>query len=90
MALLIFLLAAVLRRWRRWAIVDFIGAFICAELFTLCVIGHFSGFTWLEIFDDFNLGWLCLMSGFVGLPWLIGLLVGSVLLKVSQSGAHDC
>ena len=89
MALLIFLLVAVLRRWRRWPIADFVGALICAELFTLCVIGHFSGFTWLEIFDSFNLWWLGTMSVFVGLPWLLGLLVGSLLLRVRQSESHD-
>ena len=89
MAILIFLLATVIRRWRRWPIADFVGALICAELFTLCIIGHFSGFTWLEIFDNFNLWWLGTMSVFVCLPWLLGLLVGSLLLRVRQREPHD-
>jgi hypothetical protein len=89
MALLILLLAAVLRAWRRWPVVEFIGALVCAELFTLCVIGHFSGFTWLEIFDSFNLWWLGRMSVFVGLPWLLGLFLGSLLLRVRQREPHD-
>ena len=84
MGILIFSLAAVLRVWRRWPVVEFLGAVGCAEFFTLCVIAHFSGFTWLELFDSFNLSWLARMSVFIAVPWLVGLLVGSLLLRVRQ------
>jgi hypothetical protein len=89
MGILILLLAAVLRVWRRWPVVEFLGAVVCAELFTLCVIAHFSGFTWLELFDSFNLSWLGTMSVFIAVPWLAGLLVGSLLLRVRQRVSHD-
>jgi hypothetical protein len=89
MAILIFALAAVLRTWRRWPVVEFIGAVVCAELFTLCVIAHFSGFSWLELFDSFNLSWLATMSLFVAVPWLAGFLVGSLLLRVKRKGSRD-
>jgi hypothetical protein len=81
MALLIFALASLLRAWRHWPMSEFIGAFLCAEFFTLCVIAHFSGNTWLQILDRFNMLWLGWMSLFVGLPWLLGLVVGSLLLR---------
>ena len=89
MAALIFLLAAVLRAWRRWPVVEFIGTLVCAELFTLGVIGHFSGFIWLELFDSFNLSWLRTMSVFIAVPWLVGLLVGSLLLGFRRRESHD-
>lgn len=89
MGILILLLAAVLRVWRRWPVVEFFGAVVCAELFTLCVIAHFSGFTWLELFDSFNLSWLATMSVFIAVPWLAGLLVGSLLLRVRKKVSHD-
>ena len=89
MGILILLLAAVLRVWRRWPVVEFLGAVVCAELFTLCVIAHFSGFTWLELFDSFNLSWLGTMSVFIAVPWLTGLLVGTLLLSVRQRVSHD-
>lgn len=89
MGILILLLAAVLRVWRRWPVVEFLGAVVCAGLFTLCVIAHFSGFTWLELFDSFNLSWLGTMSAFIAVPWLAGLLVGSLLLRVRKRVAHD-
>jgi hypothetical protein len=84
MALLILLLAAVLRAWRRWPVVEFIGALVCAEFFTLGVIGMFSGYTWLEVFDSFNLRWLGMMSVYVGVPWLVGLILGTLWLRVRQ------
>jgi hypothetical protein len=89
MGILILLLAAVLRVWRRWPLVEFLGAVVCAELFTLCVIAHFSGFTWLQLFDSFNLSWLGTMSVFIAVPWLTGLLVGSLLLRVRPGVSHD-
>ncbi len=88
MGILILLLSAVLRVWRRWPVVEFLGALVCAELATLCVIAHFSGFTWLELFDSFNLSWLATMSVFIAVPWLAGLLVGSFLLRLRQRDSH--
>lgn len=84
MGILMLMLAATLRAWRRWPVVEFLGAVVCAELLTLCVIAHFSGFTWLEIFNSFNLSWLATMSVFIAAPWLAGLLVGSLLLRLRQ------
>jgi hypothetical protein len=86
MGILIFLLAAALRVWRRWPVVEFIGAVVCTELFTLCVIAHFSGLTWLELFDNFNLSWLATMSVYIAVPWLAGLFVGSLILKFRPKG----
>jgi hypothetical protein len=89
MGILILFLAAVLRVWRRWPVIEFLGVVVCAELFTLSVIAHFSGFTWLELFHRFNLSWLGTMSVFIAVPWLVGLLVGSLLLRAKRRDSHD-
>ena len=89
MAILILLVAVVLRTGFRWPVVEFLASLFCAEVFTLCVIAHFSGFTWVEIFDRFNLRWLGSINVFFAVPWLAGLLVGSLLLRVRQRRSAD-
>src|SRR6476660_9399586 len=74
MAILILLVAVALRGGFRWRVGEFLASLVCAEIFTLGVIAHFSGFTWLELFDSFNLSWLGTMSLFIAVPWLVGLL----------------
>jgi hypothetical protein len=86
MALLLLVLASVLRAWRRWPLLDLISALVCAEFFTLSVIAQFTGFTWLALFDTFNLSNLRDISMFIAVPWLAGLVIGSMLLKARQRG----
>lgn len=78
MSILICVLAIVLRRWRGWSVVDFLGALLGVELFTFCVIAQISGLTGLEMFDHFNLSWLGTMSLFIAPPWVLGLALGSL------------
>ena len=89
MAILILLSAVALRARLRWPAVDFVASLLCAEVVTLCVIAYFSGFTWLEIFDSFNLSWLAGMNVFIGAPWLLGLLIGSLLMKLRDRQSHE-
>jgi hypothetical protein len=84
MAVLILVCAIVFRRVLRWHVLDFVLGWFAAEFVTLCVIAHFTGFTGLEVFNHFNLSWLAFMSLFVGLPWLVGLGIGSLWLKLSE------
>src|SRR5580765_3592795 len=69
------LVAVVLRTGFRWPVVELLASLVCGEIITLCVIAHFTGFTWLELFDRFNLSWLGTMSVFIAVPWLLGLLL---------------
>ena len=89
MAVLILILGVVFRRALRWHVLDFVFGLVAAEFLTLCVIAHFSGFTGVELFHWFNLSWLAFMSLFVGLPWLVGLGVGSIWLKFSERHEQD-
>jgi len=84
LALLILLVAIVLRVGFRWPVSDLLASLVCSEIFTLFVIAHFSGFTWLELFDRFNLSWLGRMTIFIAGPWLGGLFLGSLFLRVRE------
>src|SRR5262245_19806787 len=69
MGILILLLALVLRAWRRWLVIEFLGALACVEFFTLYMIGYFSGFQGLALFESFNLNWWRGLSEFIAVPW---------------------
>ena len=71
MAILILLLAIVLRRNFRWRASDFAIGLAAVEVATLSVIAYFSCFVWLEVLEPFNLGWLAFMNLFLGLSWLL-------------------
>jgi hypothetical protein len=83
-AALIFLVAAILRAGFRWPIADFLLSAFFAVVVTLCAIAHFTGFTWLDLFDRFSLSWLGTVSIFTTAPWVVGLLFGSALLKIRK------
>lgn len=84
MAMLILLVAFVLRVGFRWPVAELIASLVCAEVFTLCVIAYFTGFSWLELFHSFNLSWLGTMTIFIAGPWLAGLFVGSLFLRARE------
>ncbi len=84
-AALIFVVAVVLRVGFRWPIADFLLSTLMAAVFALCAIAHFTGFTWFDLFDRFNLSWLGTVSVFTTAPWLVGLFLGSALLKLRKS-----
>ena len=83
-AVLILVVALTLRAVFRWQTADFLLSTLVAEIVTLCVIAHFTGFTWLEIFDRFNLSWLLTVSVLTAVPWLLGFLFGSAFLKLRK------
>ncbi len=87
-AILILLLAVVLRRTARWRVLDFITGLLAAEAVTLIIIDHFSNFGWLQLLDSYNLNQLVYVNWFIGLPWVIGLGLGSLWLWLSEKYAH--
>ncbi|MCX6908374.1 MAG: hypothetical protein NTY01_10070 [Verrucomicrobia bacterium] len=54
---------------------------------TLIIIDHFSGFGWLQLLDLYNLNQLVYINWFIGLPWLIGLGLGSLWFWLSEEHA---
>jgi hypothetical protein len=83
-AILILIVGIALRRGLRWPASDLILGLLLPEIITLSIIAKFSGFTWLEMFDPFNLWWLAYMNEFIGLPWLLGLGIGSLWLRYAD------
>ena len=79
-ALLVLLLAAVLRRAVRWRVGDFILGLLATEVIALFVFTHFTGCHW-------SMPWL-VMNLFIGLPWLLGFGLGSLWLMFSEKHAH--
>jgi hypothetical protein len=88
-AILILLLAVVLRRAARWRVLDFIAGLLAAEAVTLIIIGHFSGYAWLDLFHSYNLRWLRDMNLFIVPPWLLGFGLGSLWLWLSEKYARS-
>lgn len=78
MAILTLLLSTFLRGAREWRIVDLLLGIVPIESATFFAISHLSGFDGSEILHPFNLEWFALLNLFVGLPWVIGILVGSL------------
>ena len=103
MAVLILILAVVLRRGFRWQVADFILGLVAAQVIIVAVIvyvgGLFSGFTGSQL-PMSQLPLLMLMSAFtilmwlaganvvVGLPWLLGWGLGSLWLRFSGRNAN--
>ena len=86
-AILILLLAVVLRRTARWRVLDFIAGLLAAEAVTLIIIDHFTGFGWLQLLDPCNLNQLVDINWFIGLPWVLGFGLGSFWLWLSEKHA---
>ncbi len=81
MAIFILLFSTYLRAWSRWPVADLLLGIVPVELMLFFFIGYASGLIGTEYFHWFNLKWFASVNLFLGLPWLVGLLLGSVLLS---------
>ena len=81
MAVFIFFLALILRGGFRWSVIELMISLLWAPFVAFLVIIHFVGMTWSENIASFNLRELLRMSVFIGAPWLLGVLSGSLVLK---------
>ncbi len=87
-AALIVLLALAFRVWLQWSIGDLLGALLPFEVILLLCIASQSEFTGLHTFDRFNLSWFLGLNLFVGLPWLAGVAIGSVVSVVTRRNTN--
>ena len=85
---LIFILALAFRVWLQWSIRDLLVGLLPFEVILLLCIAYFSGYTGLDIFDRFNLSWFFGLNLFVGLPWLAGIAIGSVVSIVTRRNTN--
>jgi hypothetical protein len=84
MAVMLFILSALLRGAAKWHWVNLVAALAIVEIITMAIISYFTGYTGAEIFDSSNLEWLAFMNKYIGLPWLLGLGIGSLWLKIRR------
>ena len=88
MGIMLFILSTLLRGAAKWHWVNLVAALAIVEIITMAIISYFTGYTGLETFDTSNLQWLAFMNKYIGLPWLLGLGIGSLwMMKKGQIGA---
>ena len=81
MAALNFFLALILRGGFRWSVVELGLSLLWCPIIAFLAIGQYSGMTLSENIDGLNQRSLLTMTMFIGIPWMFGVLAGSVLLK---------
>ena len=80
-AVFIFLVAIILRAGFRWSFLELIASMFWVPFVTFLVIGHFTGETLSETIHGFNRHQLLTIIVFIHAPWLLGVIIGSLLLK---------
>ena len=85
-AILILATSFLTRYKLKWATLHMILCLIPTQLIVLLCISYFSGYTVFQIFSSLDLfhdflQWLLLVDLFVATPWIIGICVGSFILK---------
>ena len=84
MGIILFIMAALFRGRMKWHWSNLIAALAIIEIITLAIISYLTGYTGLEIFDTSNLQWMAFMNKYIGLPWLLGLGLGSLWLMLKH------
>ena len=70
------------RYFLRWPWSSLILGLVAVEIFALLVIGNFSGATGSELLSRFNLDWLAFVNLFIGLPWVAGVGIGELVVRL--------
>ena len=88
----IFVLATsvVMRYALKWPVLHMMVSLIPIQFIVLISMSYFSGYAIFQIFNSFDLfhdflQWLLLVDFFIGTPWILGIFVGSLMLKVKNT-----
>ena len=85
-SILILVTSCFLRYKYKWPILEMFLFLIPTQFIILLFISYFSGYVWSEIFNEFNIQWLLYIDLFVCIPWITGIIIGSIILnKKSKS-----
>lgn len=82
---LILVVSCVLRYRFKWTNLQMLICMVPTQFIILLCIAHFSGFAGTELLDAFNLGWLWYLDLFICVPWMIGMFIGSIVLREKAS-----
>ena len=85
--ILILVVSFLLRYRFKWPILQMLLCLVPTQFIILLCISNFSGFSGSELFNEFNLGWLFFMDIFIATPWIIGIFIGSIILKKKTASA---
>ena len=80
-AVLLFSVVLILRAGFRWSAFELIISQLWSPFVTMFVAARLIGMSWSETFNDFSLKRLLTQVVFICLPFLLGVLIGSLLLK---------
>lgn len=87
--ILIFVFSVLLRYRFKWPGKQMLIFLLPNQLIILLVISYFSGYSGTEYFNEFNLHWLLYIDFFIALPWIMGIITGSIILnKKSLRGSE--
>ena len=86
-AVLILALSVIIRSKVKWPILHMILCLIPVQFIVLISMSFFSGYSILQIFSSFDLfydflQWLLLVDLFIGAPWVAGVFIGALFLKM--------
>ena len=78
-------MVALLLKYNRWSVTEMLICLIPTQIIILLAISFFTGYVWIEIFDNVNLTWLMYIDLFVCTPWIVGIIIGGIVLKIKKN-----
>ncbi len=81
LAVLVFAVAILLRGGFRWSVLELLVNLLWSPFLAVVVVFVYLGESWSHAVGSFSPAWLLTMSIFVGAPWLLGVLAGSLILR---------
>ena len=83
-SIFIFIVALLLKYKIRWSVIEMLIYLIPTQFIFLLSISYFSGYVWSELFDSFNLTWLMYIDLFICTPWVVGIIIGQIVLNINK------
>lgn len=88
-AILILAASIAMRCKLKWPILHMILYLIPTQLIVLISMSYFSGYHLFQILCSFDLfydflQWLLFVDLFIGVPWIMGVFIGSLILKMKN------
>ena len=95
-ATILILATSVMIRYKfKWPILHMILYLIPTQFIVLICMSYFSGYTFFQLLSSFDLfrdflKWLLFVNLFIGAPWIMGVFIGSLMLKMKDKDKKIC
>jgi hypothetical protein len=80
----IFMVALLLKYKYRWSVTEMLISLIPTQVIILLSISYFTGYVWIDLFNSVNLTWLMYIDLFICTPWILGIIISSIVLKINK------